>query len=156
MNRELINNDDYRLWRLCHQTYDAMVRARANELRQFGISPVQATVLLILKAAKAPVTPADISRWLFRETHSVSELVNRMERKGLVRKVRDLERKNLVRVAMTEKGEEAYQRSREMKVIHTILSGLSPEERNSMVQHLEKLRHKAVTELGMDYKLPFP
>ena len=156
MRGNLAIDEDYRLWVLCRQTYETMVRARAHELKQVGISPIQAAVLFILKATKAPATPAEISRWLFREAHSVSELINRMERKGLVRKARDLERKNLVRTVMTEKGEETYRRSSERKVIHRILSCLSPEERNSLVRYVEKLRHKALAELGVNYKLPFP
>lgn len=38
----------------------------------------------------------------------MSGLLDRMEKQGLVRKVNDLERKNPIRVAVTEKGEEAY------------------------------------------------
>ena len=46
------------------------------------------------------VTPAEISRRLLRESHSISQILNRMENKGLVRWVKDLERKNLVRLIL--------------------------------------------------------
>jgi len=147
---------EYELWVLLHQACDAMIRARENELREFGISRMQAAVLFIVKAIDGPATPAEVSRWLFREPHTVSGLLGRMEKQGLVRQVKDLERKNMIRVAITEKGEEAYQRSKELKVIRTILSSLSPEQREVLRPYVETLRNKALGELGMKYRLPFP
>jgi len=79
-----------------------------------------------------------------------------MEKQGLVRKVNDLERKNMIRIVLTEKGEQVYQRSREMKVIPKILSCLSPEERDNLRTYLETLRNKALGEIGIRYQLPFP
>lgn len=73
-----------------------------------------------------------------------------------MRKVKDLERKNLIRVVITEKGEEAYHRSREMKAIHKILSCLSQKKRDNLRAYLEMLRDKALVQLRVDYPLPFP
>ncbi len=107
---------DYQLWGLLNQASHAMERAREDELRPFGLSMMHAGVLYIVKVSKDPVTPAHISRVLFREPHTaVAALLNRMEKQGLLRKTKDLERKNLIRVTLTERGEEAYRQSREMK-----------------------------------------
>jgi DNA-binding MarR family transcriptional regulator len=147
---------EYELWVLLQQACDAMTRARDNELREFGISTMQAAVLLVVKAINGPATPAEISRWLFREPHTVSGLLQRMEKEGLVRKVKDLERRNIIRVAITEKGEEAYQRSRDKNVIHEILASLSQEQQDNLRPYLETLRDRAVEELRPRYCLPFP
>ena len=147
---------DYGLWVLLGQVCDATRRARDNELREFGISAIQAAVLFIVQAVKGPATPAEISRWLFREPHTVSGLLERMEKQGLVKKVKDLERKNMVRVVITEKGEEAYQRSKKLESIRAILSSLSAEQRDDFKSYLEILRNKALGELGVKYRLPFP
>ena len=156
MKTAVDSHQDYELWVLLDQTCAAMIRARENELRPAGISGMQAAVLFIVKAVKGPATPAEISRWLFREPHSVSGLLNRMEKDGLVRKVKDLERKNLIRVAITEKGEEAYQQSRDMKVIPQILSCLTRKKKENLRAYLEALRNKAVAEIGVRRRLPFP
>ena len=156
METNMAADRDYKLWVLLHQACDAMIRARENELRPIGISRMQAAVLFIVKAVTAPATPAEISHWLFREPHTVSGLLDRMEKQGLIRRVKDLERKNLIRVVITEKGEEAYQRSREMKVIHKILSHLSQKEYDNLWAYLETLRNKALGEIGVGYQLPFP
>lgn len=156
METNVASGRDYELWVLLHQACDAMTRARENELKPFAISKMWAGVLFIVKAAKVPATPAEISRWLFREPHTVSGLLNRMEKEGLVRKVKDLERKNLIRVVITEKGEEAYCRSRKLKAIHKILSCLPQEERDNLRAYLETLRNKALEEVGVRHRLPFP
>ena len=156
METNAVTDRHYEIWVLLHQACDTMKRARDNELREFGISRMQAAILFIVKAIKEPATPAEISRWLFREPHTVSGLLDRMEKQGLVRKVKDLERKNLIRVVVTEKGEEAYQRSRELDGICKILSSLSPEQHDNLRLYLETLRNKALRELGVKYQLPFP
>ncbi len=135
---------DYELWGLLNQASHAMERAREDELRPIGLSMMHAAVLYIVKAGKGPVTPAQISRWLFREPHTVSGLLQRMEKQGLLKRAKDLERKNVIRVTLTEQGEEAYRRATEMKPIHRVMSHLSPEERDSLRAHLETLRDKAL------------
>jgi len=136
-------NDDYRLWVLLSQAHDAIVKAIEKELRPIGISMIQAAVLFIAKAADL-ATPAEISRWLFREPHTVSGLLGRMEKEGLVKQVKDLPRKNLIRIVLTERGEEAYKKSREMKVIREVMSSLSLRKRQSLRAYLETLRDKAL------------
>jgi len=147
---------EYELWVLLHQACDAMSRAREDELREIGISKIQAAVLFIIKAIEGPATPAEISRWLFREPHTVFGLLKRMEKQGLVRRAKDLERRNMIRVTITEKGEEAFRQSRDMKVIRTILSSLSPEQKDNLKPYLETLRKRALKELGGKHQLPFP
>lgn len=156
METNVATDRDYQLWVLLEQACDATRKARDNELKEFGISRMQAAILFIVKAVKGPATPAEISRWLFREPHTVSGILERMEKQGLVRQVKDLERKNMIRVVITEKGDEAYQRSRELRVIRTILSSLSPEQMDTLRPYLETLRNKALGELGVKYQLPFP
>ncbi|MBL7120252.1 MAG: MarR family transcriptional regulator [Dehalococcoidia bacterium] len=150
-------DQDFELWALLHQVRDAVAKARENELRQADISMIKAAVLFFVKNMNGPATPAQISRYLFREPHTISGLLDRMESQGLVRRVRDLQRKNLVRIEVTEKGEEAYRKSREgRKAISKIMSTLSEEEHANLRSYLERLRNKALKEIGVKTRLPFP
>ena len=99
---------DYNLWVLLAHTRQAMFRARQKELREYNISARHAAVLFAIESIGDETTPAEISRWLFREQHSVFEVLRRMEKQGLIRKTKDLDRKNQVRVQLTEKGRETY------------------------------------------------
>jgi DNA-binding MarR family transcriptional regulator len=79
-----------------------------------------------------------------------------MEKKGLITKVKDSDRKNMWRVALTEKGQNAYRQSVKRESIHAAMSSLSEKERLQLGSYLEKLRDCALTQLVRDMKPPFP
>jgi len=147
-------DEKFGLWILLNQVRHAIYDAVERELRQYGISPVEASVLSIVKTADKNVTPTEISRWLFRKPHSVCELLDRMEKKGLVTKVKDLPRKNLVRVAITDKGEQAYSQSLKVASIRRIVSSLNEEQHQQMISCLNILRAVALKEIGKEDELP--
>jgi DNA-binding MarR family transcriptional regulator len=103
-------------------------------------------VLYALKLSPEPLTPTRLARMLCREAHSMSALIDRMERQGLVKKKHDLSRKNLVRVVMTPEGEQAFRRQRSVNVVANLTSTLTSEERKMLGTCVDKLRIKA-TEL---------
>lgn len=149
-------DQDYNLWVLLAQARSAMFRARQQELRQYGITPRQAAVLFIVQAIGHKATPAEISRWLFREAHSVSDLLNRMEKQGLLRKVKDLDRKNMIRIELTDKGREMLDNAMQRESIHRIMSSVSNQEREQLRSILQKIRDESTQVSGMKHKLPFP
>jgi DNA-binding MarR family transcriptional regulator len=154
--KDFTEDKDYELWVLLAQAREAMYKARQEELRRYNLSPRQSAVLFIIRAIGDKVTPAEISRWLLRESHSVSEIISRMEKQGLLKKVRDLDRKNLVRIELTEKGSEAYNQAIKRESIHTIVSALSDEERRQFSSTLKTIRDRALKETGKELRTPFP
>lgn len=152
MENSSFTDQDFNLWRLLVETRDVILKVRAKELRQYNISTGESAALFIIQAIGDKATPAEISRWLVRERHSVSELVSRMEKEGLVRKEKDLDRRNLVRVVLTEKGYEAYRQTTKRKSIHKMMSSLSEEERQQLRSCLQKLRNKALKTLQIKRK----
>ncbi len=139
---------DYDLWVLLRQTSQIVLQARERELSEYGLSTVRAAVLLTIRTIGDKATPAEISRWLLREDHSVSSLLTRMERDGLVRRVKDLNRKNLVRITLTEQGREAYYQSARRRSVYDIMSILTDKEREQLMLCLVKIRNKALDKLG--------
>jgi len=137
-------DENEKAWVLLFRTFRALERARELEVARFGLSMPEAAVLHALRTAQEPVTPAKLSRWLYREPHTVSGLVNRMEEQGLVKKSKDLEKKNLVRVTLTEKGEQAFQQQWEARIVPQITSYLSKKELDSLKAHLDKLHTRAL------------
>ena len=150
-----LTDQDYRLWWLILLVRRAMYKAESKELFQYGLTHVEASVLFIIQAIGYKATPAEISRWILRESHSVSGLLDRMEKEGLVRKVKDLDRKNLIRVELTEKGCEAYNLTVGRSTIHQIMSALSQKERQQLEKCLQKLFDEALKELGWNHEHPF-
>lgn len=90
------------------QAHDAALVLRENELRQFGVSSIEASVLHVIEVIRSKTgeqpTPTDISNWLIRQPHSMSSLITRMESHGLISKEKDKKRRNLVRVYLTDYG----------------------------------------------------
>jgi MarR family transcriptional regulator, organic hydroperoxide resistance regulator len=144
------------LWTLLNQAQHAAIRASETELRQLGVPQMHAEVLMIVKSEDRPVTPAEISRSLFREPHTISGLLTRMEKQGLVKRVRDLQRRNMVRISITDKGDRAYRKLAEVSAIHSIMSTLSSREQEGLKDTLMKLRRRALEELRMRQPLPYP
>ncbi len=140
-------DEDYNLWLLLIKVSRAMSKARERELRKAGITPEQSGILYIIDNIGKKATLVEISRLTLREPHSVSYLVDRMEKAGLAKRVKDLSRKNMVRVAMTEKGQRAYKQAGR-QTVHQTLSCLSEEERNQLRSYLGRLLDKATEVLA--------
>ena len=150
-NLNLLNSEElFDVWALLRLTRRAITKVRAKELSEYGLSPRRSTVLLIIKALGDNATPPNISRWLFQELHTVSELLNRMERDGLLKKVKDLHKKNLVRIVLTEKGHEAYRQASKRESTRKIFASLSSEQHRQLESCLYILLKTTLEELGME------
>jgi len=144
------DDEDQDLWILLTHARYMILRAREKELQRYGISPEQASLLFMVQALENKATPTALSRYLLRQPHTLSALVDRTAKRGLVMKVKDLDRKNLVRVEITEKGLKAYEQSAKRGPIHRIMGELTPAEKKKFRQHLEKIYAQARREIGMD------
>ena len=142
----------YSVWSLLNETRDAILKMRETEMAPLGITGVQSRVLFVLQSVDDPITPADLSQWLFRESQSVSALLTRMEKQGLIKKARDLERKNRIRIVITEKGRQVYKQAIQRRSIQQIISSLSEEECNQLKSYLLTLKNKAIEELAIVHK----
>jgi DNA-binding MarR family transcriptional regulator len=136
-------NENEMLWGRLFLTAKVVERAREIELSRVNVSLIQAMVLYALKLSTEPLTPSRLARMLCREPHSMSALIDRMESQGLVEKKHDLSRKNLVRVVVTPKGDEAFRRQRSVKAVANLTSTLTEEERETLGACVDKLRLKA-------------
>ena len=148
-----LDNPNLKLWVLLDQTRDIISKARELELVQYKLSRVQAAVLFILLIENRGLTINEISNWNVREPNSVLSLVNRMEKIGLVKKIRDAE-DDKIKIVATEKGRKLYTGASRLS-IEMIFSILSKEEKKQLNSSLRKLRSKARELLGIDYKPPF-
>ncbi len=149
-------DQDYELWVLLARTRDILLKARQKDLARYNITARKAAILLATQVIGDKAIPAEIARWIHREPHSTSEILSRMEKEGLVRKIKDLGKKNLVRIMLTEKGREAYYHALERESIHKIMSSLNKEQRQQLRSCLQKLWDKALTQLATEQVVLFP
>ncbi len=144
------------LWILLRRTSHLMGKARQRELAKYGISVDASAAIFTIMLLGRQAIPATISRNLFLERHSVSQLLTRMEKENLVRRVKDLERKNYVRVELTDKGQEAYRKASKNRSTKQIISTLSEEEQQQVWLSLAKLRDRALKRLDMRKPVLYP
>lgn len=156
MKNHLSDVQDFKLWVLLQQARDVMFRAREKKMRQYGISARQAAVLFVIKTIGEKATPTEIAKWLLREPHTISSLLTRMEKEGLVNKSNNLCKKRQIKITLTEKGEQAYNHSLKRESIRETMSCLSEEERQQLGPLLEKIRDKALRNLTTVEEVPFP
>ena len=149
------NNDpEISLYVMFDQTRDLMSNAVELELKHLRITLAQVKVLTTLSREDKPITMDELAKLTAKEFNSVSTLINRMEKKGLVKKIKkegDLK----TYIAMTEKGSDLYYRKVTERSIHMIINKLSEEEKNQLYSILKKLRDATRDILGLDFKPPF-
>jgi DNA-binding MarR family transcriptional regulator len=138
----------YNISGMINQTRNLLIKSRNRQLSQYGLSSAWAAILFVASAKRGKATPSDVSRWLGVEPHTISGLMGKMEKAGLLKKERDLPRKNRYRIVLTEKGNQAYQNTTNRIPIYRILSSLSKEQQGQLLSLLEIVRDKAVEELG--------
>ncbi len=79
---------NYALWATLDASRFSISRLRELELSRFGLTVEQCSVLKVLASMSGAVTTKDLENATLRQHHSISTLVNRMMRMGLVAKKR--------------------------------------------------------------------
>ena len=137
-------NENEKTWVRLFRAYTVLERAREMELSRVGITLPQAAALYFLGTARETLTPTKLARLTYKEPHTISGLLNRMEEQGLIKKTKDLKRKNLVRVSLTKKGEELFKRLLGERVVINITSCLSKKELDTLNELTDKLFERTI------------
>jgi DNA-binding MarR family transcriptional regulator len=157
MAQQIKADKDYTLLTSLLQVADIFVKVRERELLTQNLSATSAAILFLVDAMGKDVTPAKISRMLLREPHSVSGILMRMEKQGLIKRAKNMERKNLIRVTLTTKGENALKQAMKKEGVKHVLSKLTEEQRRQLKQSLTALKEAGMKELNLSPKaLPWP
>jgi DNA-binding MarR family transcriptional regulator len=156
MTEHLAENPYYQLWVLLHQTRDALHKVREKEVARYNITATQSAVLFIIDALGEKATPRLISSWFLREPHSISSILTRMEKQGLITKQRNPDNLGELKISLTEKGRQTYDKSCNIDLIKEILGSLSGEERKLLAAFLVTLRDQALQHLIELPYVPFP
>jgi len=145
----------FNLWLLLLKTRRVLYRAREKELIPYDITPEQGEILYINRARKGNTSQTEIARLMAREPHTISGIIQRMERKGLVKKTKDLKSKNAKKIDITKKGNQVLKRVGERETIKNIMSTLTDEECSKLWFLLEKLLSAGIKELDKYYLCPY-
>jgi len=135
-------NTGLRLWLLLHRVRDGIVMCEDSIFGNYGLTTEQFSVLAAVKSRGGSLTPIGLATILARKPNSVSTLVDRMVKAGLVRRTRDRKDRRTVNVSLTSKGEKALEPAAPAgwEFIQKILSPLSDKDREVLNGMLEVLK----------------
>lgn len=155
-NSGLGSDEFFVLWLLIAQTRDAVSKARHRDLERFNINKERRAILWSVQNDGGKSTPVKIARQLFKELHSVSEMLKRMEKQGLIT-ISKRSGKSSAIVKLTKKGEEIFNQSRHNEVDKRIFSVLPKKRRERLASDLWTIRNQALRELGIpEWHIKFP
>jgi DNA-binding MarR family transcriptional regulator len=142
-------------WVRLRQASDAAVRVTEIELGKHQTTLAQMDVLLILSMSNVPLSPGEISSYVFREKHSVSALLSRMQRAGYVKKVRSKKDQRVVKIQIQPKGRDLLNQSMPVIVGYArdlLRARFTVKEIKQFDRSMKLLRDLGLRELGTEAK----
>lgn len=129
------------------KTGDLVVGRVAEVLRPFGLSPAGGLVLSMLADGEHPLTPGEIRDRLLVKGPTVTGLIDRLSRAGLVRRTKHPDDRRRQLVGITDKGRRLADRFR--PAVHAAerpwLESLDETERRRLLALLGKVQAHLLT-----------
>ncbi len=137
-------------WVLLRQVPNLVSRCEDQVFGKHGLTTERHAVLMAIRQIDGPVRPTDVARWLDLSVNSVSMIIDRMVKAGLVKRTRDRKDRRTVFLTATEKAEKAYVKASVAgwELIQEILKPLSDKDKRALIKLLETLRDKTYDYLG--------
>jgi DNA-binding MarR family transcriptional regulator len=127
--------NNYLLWGLLLFAQSTMGRVRDLELADMGVTPEQSGALFLL-AREGKSTIGEMADAWCRQRNSVSTLMERMAKQGLIKKVK-VPRQRGLEIHITNKGRQMHDRIvRNGQVFDTVFAQFSEDERQEFARCL--------------------
>jgi DNA-binding MarR family transcriptional regulator len=135
-----------RLWRQLYQTYTLVKQTEDMVFGEHGLTTEQYAVLVSISYLGEPARITDIARWLERSTNSISMIVDRMVKAGLVRRARDKRDRRVVYVSKTSKAESLFAPATvaSFRSVQKILSPMPHKDRLVLLDLLGDLKYETL------------
>jgi DNA-binding MarR family transcriptional regulator len=135
-------NTVLRVWLLLHRVRDSLALCEDSMLAEYGITMEQFGVLAAVRSRGGSLRPTDLALILERSPNSISMLVDRMVKAGLVKRTRDRIDRRVVNVTLTDKGKKAVEPAvaAGWEFIQKILSPVSDKDRHALAALLETIK----------------
>jgi MarR family transcriptional regulator, transcriptional regulator for hemolysin len=129
MKRQPGNHEPLNPLRVVGHAYRTFARIVDAQLRELGFAMSQLPVLIVLKQGK-PLPQAELARIAHVEQSSMAQLLNRMERDGLVERLADPADKRSRLISLTDRALRRMHKGKAIMdaTVKIALQGLSPAE----------------------------
>ena len=152
MAQQIKADKDYTLFTSVLQVADILFKIRQRELLPQNLSGTAAEILFLVDAMDEDVTPAKITRMILREPHSTSGILKRMETHGLIKRTKNMERKNMIRITLTAKGAKALKQAMKLEGTTGVCARLSVGQQKQLKATLTALKEAGKRELHLSPK----
>ena len=129
-------------WRQIYQTDNLLKLCQDQICEEYGLTVEQWAMLLALNYMGGRAKPVDIADWLIRSPNSISMIVDRMVKVGLVKRTRDRVDRRVVWVTPTMKGNAALEQAHPaiLEFVHKIFQPLSNEDNDTLFDLLGRMK----------------
>jgi MarR family transcriptional regulator, organic hydroperoxide resistance regulator len=142
-------------WMLLNQTNNNISSYNDELYFKMDISVAQHNMLLAIKYMGPLPTESQIAEWLGKKLNTVSTFADRMEKAGLIVRVKNSKDRRSYRFRVTKKGETFLKKNivHRSKQIKEIMGCLSEEETQTLIKLLRKVRLQTLRQLHQDESL---
>jgi DNA-binding MarR family transcriptional regulator len=119
--------------------------------KRSNLTGPQLTILKILETI-GDLSLSEVSDRIRAQNSTVTGIIDRMEREGLVQRVRSVEDRRVIRIHLTEKGEKLARSIpvEPMEVLRGALAGLAPAETKEFLRIMTKIAKRIRTVVRRD------
>jgi len=139
MKKKTITQSNFDLWTSVGRLNHTIVQLRQKELRKYHIPVRQLYVLRTIRSLGPDANLTEVAKQVERETHVISKQAVRMEKDGLIKRIKNTPKSNILKFELTQKGLEMAQMSVQSKSLEMLFSSISLEERSQIESILNKI-----------------
>lgn len=117
-----------------------IIRKRGRDiLENFNVTPPQLNALNFLR--HGILTMGELGQKMYLACSTATDLIDRMERNGLIQRERDTSDRRVIRLKMTVKGNEVIDEvlNARKRYLAGVLANVGPEDRKALVDNLHKI-----------------
>ena len=143
MKKQTLSESNFELWLLFGKAHHSMELARQRELNQYHIPFRQTYVLRTVKDLGANATLAEVAKEVDRKVSVITKQAISMEKDGLIKRIKDTPKSNLIRLELTDKGQEITKVTGKSKSFDQIFSFLTVAEREQTKLMFQEMSGRA-------------
>jgi len=138
------------LCRMVNLTYIRYKNGMDQTLKEQRLSMEQYLVLVNIRYNNAPMRITDLANWLERSINSMSMLIDRMVKAGLLSRIRDKRDRRVVNVFLTSKAETAFEQASPVawEFMQLTMSPLSYEDKRTFADLFKMINCKLLEYLN--------
>jgi MarR family 2-MHQ and catechol resistance regulon transcriptional repressor len=129
-----------KLFVVLSKAYNAMMEQAVKDMKRHGLSPSEFMVLEVLYS-KGRVPLQQIGEKILVTSGSVTYNIDKLEKKGFLKRVPCAEDRRVIFAEMTPTGKELFDQifPEHRAVVHTVMTGLTLNEKEQAMELLKKL-----------------